>query len=158
MLKIIVKSSRPSLALRICKRCYCQHRERRFNQINIQMLSDTLHRQIFRRTTDQKTKDKPHQGVDQQTLDKIWKHLSQHQLADKQTSVQQDVTFQLPELYGSNIDQHFRYIAEQQIAGYKQLIDRLIHSTLPPKPSTWNYQSGWTQYQGNKATSVEFPG
>lgn len=146
------------MILRIFKRCYCQQGERRFNQINIQMLSDTLHRQIFGRTTDQKTTDGAHQSIDQDTLDKIWKHLSQHQLADKQTSVQPDVAFRLPELHGSNIDQHFRSIADQQIAGYKRLVDRLINSTLPPQPSTWNYQSGWTQYHGNKATSVEFPG
>ncbi|EDV21017.1 uncharacterized protein TRIADDRAFT_64268 [Trichoplax adhaerens] len=157
MWRAIFKSARSPTFVYIRKRFYCQHREHRVNAINIQMLSDTLHRQIFRRGNDQNASNAHDQYIDGELLEKIKNHLQQHDLADKQTSKQEDVAFQLPELHGSNIDEHFRYIANQQIAHYKILIDRLIDATLPSKPLTWECRPGWTRYDGNQATSVEFP-
>jgi lipopolysaccharide assembly outer membrane protein LptD (OstA) len=100
----------------------------RLNDINIQMLSESLHRQIFQQgrksvagagvpSADSNTDRAPpgfetpeqfkHTGqegfarvMDQAKFEKVKKHLSDHKLWDKQVQVRKDVDFELPPLKG----------------------------------------------------------
>ena len=82
--------------------------DKRFNAIGIQMLSEKLHKQIF---GEKSTKRNP-------KLEQIEHHLRQHSLWNKDITESKDVDFKLPTLFGNNIDEHFRIIANKQIEPY----------------------------------------
>ncbi|XP_013395097.1 DNA polymerase subunit gamma-1 isoform X2 [Lingula anatina] len=93
-----------------------------------------------------------------QKMKDIEKHLKSHDLWDKETTVVPEVNFDLPKLYGSNIDEHFKIIAEKQCAGYRKKADILTTGSLPYKPQTWAETQGWTRYNADGSTTrVEFP-
>ncbi|KFM64738.1 DNA polymerase subunit gamma-1, partial [Stegodyphus mimosarum] len=122
----------------------------RVNAINIQMLSYDLHRQIFG--------TKPEVKPDVKTLSKVISHLSQHNLWEAETSTLPDVNFKIPDLYKSDIEEHFKYIANQLLCDYKNLLFKLLNSKLPPLPQRWNLYAGWMQYDNSgEATPVDFP-
>ncbi|XP_074456376.1 DNA polymerase subunit gamma-1 isoform X3 [Larus michahellis] len=81
--------------------------QRRMNPLNIQMLSKTLHEQIFRGA-------QVHYSAAE--IQRSVKHLQRHDLWGKETSTLPDVDLQLPRMYGDNIDEHFRILAQKQKA------------------------------------------
>lgn len=124
----------------------------RFNPLEIQMLSENLHQQVFRGKSEQ---------YDAKMVQKCREHLSKHGLWGKSSSVLDDVDLNLPTLEGSNIDEHFREIAKQQCKPYFDRAQWLAHSGLPPMPEEWQFSAGWTKYECNEdgfeITSVDFP-
>lgn len=122
----------------------------RFNSVNIQMLSESLHQQIFKNATESK--------LNEEALKVIQKHLHKHGLSDKTTTSIPDVDLKLPPLHGNNINEHFIHIANKQIADYKLLIDEIISKPLPKMPDLWQKASGWTKYcDDGSFESVPFP-
>lgn len=124
----------------------------RFNAANIQMLSKSLHDQIF--------KSDSFEEVSQEVKQKIEKHLNEFGLYNKKTSVLPEVNFSLPELLGDNIDEHFRILAEQQTAVFRKQAEKLAQiSKVPPRPKRWVYREGWTKYDPERRvqTAVDFP-
>lgn len=67
-------------------------------------------------------------------LDDIKNNLAAHGLWDKNTTVLDDVTFDLPKLHGKSVTDHFYSIANQQLDGYIQLTQMLMGGPIPPKP------------------------
>ena len=67
----------------------------RRNALNIQMLSESLYRQIFKQPSSELS------GVSEDDLKKIRKHLERFDLWNKQTTALPDLDFKLPELKGS---------------------------------------------------------
>ncbi|XP_035210862.1 DNA polymerase subunit gamma-1-like [Stegodyphus dumicola] len=127
-----------------------EEKHSRFNAINIQMLSYDLHRQIF----GTKREIKP----DAKTLSKVISHLSQHNLWEAETSTLPDINFKIPDLYKSDIEKHFKYIANQLLCDYKNLLVKLLNSKLPKLPQRWNLYEGWMQYDNSgEARPVDFP-
>ena len=124
----------------------------RFNPLEIQMLSEGLHQQVFRGKRER---------YDDEVVQKCREHLSKHGLWGKSSSVLDDVQLDLPALMGSNIDEHFREIAKQQSKPYFDRAQWLAHSSLPPMPEEWLFSTGWTKYEcsedGVVVTSVDFP-
>jgi DNA polymerase gamma 1 len=49
---------------------------------------------------------------------------------------------EIPPLYGNSIDEHFRYIAEEQIKSYVTALDNLLRNEAPPIPKKWIYKAG----------------
>jgi len=101
------------------------------NPCNIQMISDSLHQQLF------KDKDRPKQNHD---IDKIRKHLQAHGLWGNAIPIAKPVDFNIPPLKGNNIAEHFSFIAKQQTFEYKNSLDRLVKNGIPPVPKEWNLQ------------------
>ena len=126
----------------------CTTSPQRRNQIQIQMLSQMLHDQIFTNSDKSTAKN----------LGLIREHLKKHGLWNKETTTLNDIDLQLPKLYGKNIDDHFRNLALQQVADYKELAMRLVQSSIPPLPPEWSKQKGWTKYhKDGRAEAVSFP-
>ncbi|XP_065703240.2 DNA polymerase subunit gamma-1 isoform X1 [Patagioenas fasciata] len=123
--------------------------QRRMNPLNIQMLSRTLHEQIFRGA------QVHYSAAD---IQRSVEHLQRHDLWGKETSTLPDVDLQLPRMYGDNIDEHFRILAQKQSLPYLEAANELLQCELPPMPAQWAWQLGWTRYgPDGRAEAVDFP-
>ncbi|NXN91843.1 DPOG1 polymerase, partial [Rhinopomastus cyanomelas] len=123
--------------------------QRRVNPLNIQMLSRNLHEQIFRGAQVSYSPEMVQRSV---------KHLQQHDLWGKETSMLPDVELQLPQMYGQNIDEHFQLLAQKQSLPYLEAANKLLQCQLPPMPTQWAWQLGWTRYGcDGQVQPVEFP-
>lgn len=123
--------------------------QRRMNPLNIQMLSRTLHEQIFRGA------QVHHSSTD---IQRSVEHLQRHDLWGKETSTLPDVDLRLPRMYGNNIDEHFRLLAQKQSLPYLEAANALLRCELPPVPEQWAWQLGWTRYgPGGRVEAVDFP-
>lgn len=123
--------------------------ETRFNPLNIQMLSRGLHEQIFRGLQPEYQKENVERGI---------RHLQKHQLWGRHTPPVPDVHLKLPRMYGGNIDEHFRVLAQKQSLPYLEAARRLQQAPLPPMPREWSWQVGWTRYGADgEGLKVGFP-
>lgn len=123
--------------------------ETRMNPLNIQMLSKNLHNQIFRRLAPEYREEDVERSI---------KHLQKHQLWGKETSLLPEVELKLPKMYGKNIDEHFRVLAEKQSLPYLEAASKLHKAELPPMPQEWSWEVGWTRYGPNgESQKVDFP-
>lgn len=125
---------------------------KRFNPLEIQMLSSSLHDQVFHGKTE---------IYDSEMVKKCQEHLEVHNLWNKSGTVLPEVNFQLPPLLGSNVDEHFRKIAEEQSRPYFEKAQMLAELTLSAIPDEWSYSPGWTKYvyseEGLVTTPVHVP-
>ncbi|XP_061855317.1 DNA polymerase subunit gamma-1 isoform X1 [Colius striatus] len=123
--------------------------QRRMNPLNIQMLSRTLHEQIFRGAQVHYSESDIQRSVE---------HLQRHELWGKETSTLPDVDLQLPRMYGDNIDEHFRLLAQKQSLPYLEAANELLRCQLPPMPAQWAWRLGWTRYDPDgREEAVDFP-
>lgn len=123
--------------------------QRRINPLNIQMLSRGLHEQIFR--------DKQ-ANYSEDNIDKSKGHLQKHGLWGQETSTLQDIELELPRMYGSNIEEHFRILAQKQNLPYLEAANELLQCHIPDLPQEWAWQAGWTKYtKGGGKEQVDFP-
>ncbi|XP_033097016.1 DNA polymerase subunit gamma-1-like [Anneissia japonica] len=132
----------PSVGIQCCSN-YCtspSNRPSRFNPIKIQMISESLHKQIFKNSTN--TEQEPRKEI----INKSIEELKAHGLWGKKGSILPDVQLNLPTLLGDNIDEHFREISKRQVKPYVRLAGSLTKNPLPPMPQEWVMRSGWTRY------------
>ncbi|KAL4228151.1 hypothetical protein ACF0H5_013584 [Mactra antiquata] len=125
----------------------------RINEINIQLLSESLHKQIFNGHTQKSTHS--NEGEENvlrvKTLNEskqaaIQKHLSEHKLWNKTVQIQKDVNFKLPDLLGRNVSEHFQNLAQKQVQEYARLANKLYSNNIVEKPTDWAYCPGWVKY------------
>lgn len=123
--------------------------ETHLNPLNIQMLSRNLHKQIFRGIEPEYREEDVKRSI---------RHLQKHQLWGKETSLLPDVELKLSKMYGKNIDEHFRILAQKQSLPYLQAATQLQQASLPPMPQEWTWEAGWTRYGPNgESQKVDFP-
>lgn len=123
--------------------------ETRLNPLNIQMLSRNLHKQIFRGLQPKNREEEVQRSI---------KHLQKHQLWGKETPLLPDVELKLPRMYGTNIDEHFRILAQIQSLPYLEAANKLQLAVIPVMPQVWNWEVGWTRYGPNgESHKVDFP-
>lgn len=122
--------------------------ERR-SALGIQMISKSLHRQIFGA--------EPHTSQD--AVEKSRRHLKSHGIdtGRNMTETLRDVDVDLPPLLGRDINEHFVEIAKQQTQPYLSLAQKLADSCLPQMPKKWRFVAGWTKYTDDEATPVLYP-
>eukprot|EP00795_Rhopilema_esculentum_P006484 gene6484-11938_t len=118
--------------------------ERRFNEINIQMLSKTIHQQIF--------SDSDSIAGNEEVFSRIKEHLTAHGLWGKDCTVIDDIKLQLPKFDGKNISEHFENIARNQSQDYMHLAKKIASSQPPPMPQSWLFETGWTKYEKDGST------
>ena len=118
--------------------------ERRFNEINIQMLSKTIHQQIFSESDSIAGNEK--------VFSRIKEHLTVHGLWGKDCTVIDDIKLQLPKFDGKNISEHFENIARNQSQDYMHLAKKIASSQPPPMPQYWLFEPGWTKYEKDGST------
>lgn len=125
-----------------------EEQPKRFNPLEIQMLSSSLHDQVFYGKSE---------TYDPETVQICQGHLGAHNLWGKTGTALPEVDFQLPPLLGSNIDEHFRKIAEEQSRPYFEKAQMLAELTLSAIPDEWSFSPGWTKYVYSEEGLVTSP-
>lgn len=122
----------------------------RMNPLSIQMLSRNLHEQIFRSSAVEYSNEDVERSI---------RHLKMHNLWGKNAQLLSDVELKLPNMYGSNIDDHFCKLAQKQSLPYLEAARQLQDAQLPEMPSQWAWEVGWVKYTGlgGGHTKVDFP-
>ncbi|KDQ13472.1 hypothetical protein BOTBODRAFT_175483 [Botryobasidium botryosum FD-172 SS1] len=121
------------------------------NEVGVQLLSRSLHSQIFRDTTFPPP-DPAYVRISRE-------HLAMHGLDPAQSSVLPNVDFTLPPLQGKNLDEHFHRVGSQAAQPYLSLAEQFAATTLSPIPEHWEPEPGWTKYYADGSFHhVETPG
>ncbi|OPB45177.1 DNA polymerase gamma, the mitochondrial replicativeDNA polymerase [Trichoderma guizhouense] len=122
----------------------------RYNEVGVQQLSDHIFPQIFPGGS----KPPPEELV---RLSRD--HLKRHDLYGKNTDTSEPVAFDLPELKGNTLDEHFHKLGIDCAEPYLRLAKEFACANVPLKPKQWVHQSGWTKYHsdGTPPESVESP-
>lgn len=102
------------------------------------MLSKNLHQQLFPCPSRNPT---PTQVM----ISKA--HLKRNELLGKSLDKMDEIDFRLPKLVGTNIEEHFMILGKEQAEPYLSYAKQFASlESLPPLPTTWSSQSGWTKY------------
>ncbi|KAF2669874.1 DNA polymerase gamma [Microthyrium microscopicum] len=121
----------------------------RFNEIGVQHLSDHVHSQIF-----PPNPPKPPQEL----IDLSRDHLTRHDLLGKNLDTTPPVAFDLPQLQGRTLDEHFYRLAMDSAETYFENAKRFARANPPQRPRKWVKKSGWTKYNADGTTeSVDAP-
>ncbi|KAJ4351444.1 DNA-directed DNA polymerase gamma mip1 [Didymosphaeria variabile] len=123
--------------------------EARFSEIGVQQLSSHVHQQIF-----------PGKGTaappELVALSKD--HLTRHDLLGKNQDSTPPVAFDLPELQGTTLDEHFYKLGMDAAEPFLTMAKKLAWANPPPKPRKWVRRSGWTKYNSDGTSeAVEAP-
>jgi DNA polymerase gamma 1 len=122
----------------------------RFSEIGVQHLSSHVHAQVFPGAS-----TSPPDALVRLSRD----HLSRHELLGKNQDSTPPVAFDLPELQGATLDEHFHRLGMDAAEPYLSMAKKLAWSNPPPKPRNWVRQSGWTKYNNDGTTeAVAAPG
>ncbi|GAB7363934.1 hypothetical protein MBLNU230_g4496t1 [Neophaeotheca triangularis] len=113
--------------------------EARYNEIGVQQLSSYIHPQLFH-------KPQASSQPDQKLIDLSKDHLKQHDLLGKTSDNAQPIAFDLPDLQGASLDEHFHRLGMDSAEPYLSMSKRYARASPPPKPRRWARQSGWTKY------------
>jgi len=123
--------------------------EARFNEIGVQQLSSHVHAQVFPGTGTAAPPELVALAKD---------HLTRHDLLGKNQDSIPPVAFDLPELQGSTLDEHFYKLGMDTAEPYLTMAKKLAWANPPPKPRKWVRQRGWTKYNSDgTAEAVEAP-
>ncbi|KAF5385731.1 hypothetical protein D9757_005495 [Collybiopsis confluens] len=118
------------------------------NAAGVQMLSRSLHEQIFKNCTFP-SPPKTYTNISLQ-------HLSTHGLDPTQSSTLPSTDFRLPPLQGNNLLEHFYRIGSSSSEPYLSFAKEFAEAQLPPAPDDWNIQAGWTKYHHSSDGSGYF--
>lgn len=81
-------------------------------------------------------------------------HLTRHDLLGKNQDSTPPVGFDLPELQGETLDEHFHKLGSDAAEPYLSMAKKLAWANPPPKPQKWVRQSGWTKYNSDGTTEA----
>ncbi|WVF72481.1 hypothetical protein IAT40_007296 [Kwoniella sp. CBS 6097] len=111
----------------------------RRNPVGVQLLSESLHRQLFPGESLPRPPDS--------FLDISKSHLKDNGLSPGGAAVLSEIDFKMPPLRGQNIRDHFHALGEQTAEPYLSMAKEFMRAELPPMPKTWELnRSGWTKY------------
>lgn len=109
----------------------------RYNEIGVQLLSSHVFSQIFPDGCEPPPED----------LVKLSKdHLQRHDLLGKNTDDSKPIAFDLPQLEGRTLDEHFYKLGSDCAEPYLSFAKQFARASVPPKPRKWVRRSGWTKY------------
>lgn len=111
----------------------------RRNPVGVQLLSKQMHQQVF----PGEPLPQPPEGL----LDISKWHLSQHGLSTDGAAVLPEVSFDMPQLEGGNIRDHFHALGAYAAEPYLSMANEFAAADLPPQPERWETaRPGWTRY------------
>ncbi|PWY94302.1 hypothetical protein BO94DRAFT_486231 [Aspergillus sclerotioniger CBS 115572] len=112
----------------------------RFNEIGVQQLSDHVYSQVFLQKA-----DPPDPGL--VALSK--EHLSRHDLLGKSQDAAEPIAFDMPDLQGQSLDEHFFKLGMDSSEPYLGYAKQYTVVNSPEKPRKWIKRSGWTKYSAD---------
>lgn len=119
--------------------------EARFNEIGVQQLSSHVHSQVFPGAS---TLPPP------ELIELAKDHLTRHDLLGKNQDSHPPVGFDLPELQGPTLDEHFYKLGMDAAEPHLSMAKKLAWANPPPKPRKWLARSGWTKYNSDGTTEA----
>ncbi|KAL1921533.1 uncharacterized protein VTP21DRAFT_11249 [Calcarisporiella thermophila] len=125
------------------------------NPVNVQMLNRVLHKSIF----GTQRQARPIEDLAKRKQLSI-EHLKRQEIWGKRAEEVRDLGFKLPELRGTNLEEHFYNVGLEEAEPHLTLAKRFSDVSLPPRPTPdrWRMASGWTKYTNDgKAVPVEHP-
>jgi DNA polymerase gamma 1 len=117
----------------------------RHNEIGVQQLSAHVFDQIF---PDGQTP--PPQELVELSRD----HLRRHDLLGKNTDNSDPIAFDLPQLQGRTLDEHFYKLGRDCAEPFLGYAKEFARVSAPPKPRKWVRRSGWTKYYPDGRTEA----
>lgn len=112
----------------------------RYNEIGVQHVSSHIHPQLFPSSTKQST-------TSNEELANLSKdHLSRHELLGKTSDNVEPIGFDMPDLQGTSLDEHFHRLGMDSAEPYLSLSKKFSRASPPEKPRRWVQRSGWTKY------------
>ncbi|KAJ5568432.1 DNA polymerase gamma [Penicillium hetheringtonii] len=141
--------STPAAEENVTKRSLRVPASARFNEIGVQQLSDYVHPQVF-----------PNKGriPDPELVALSKDHLARHELLGKSQKGAEPIAFDLPQLQGQTLDEHFYKLGMDASEPYLSYAKSFVASHCPEKPRKWTKRSGWTKYYANGSSEpVEAP-
>ncbi|PPJ57116.1 hypothetical protein CBER1_00568 [Cercospora berteroae] len=122
----------------------------RHNEIGVQQVSAYVHSQLFPSPTAPK--------ADEELVALAKDHLARHELLGKTSDTSEPVGFDLPDLQGASLDEHFYKLGMDSAEPYLSLATKYARASPPPRPRRWVQRSGWTKYHPDGTTEpVEYP-
>lgn len=82
------------------------------------------------------------------------KHLADHDLLGRAQENTTPISFQLPPLLGTTLDEHFHKLGMDAGDPYLTLAKQYTVSDLPTIPRKWVHRSGWTKYNPDGSTEL----
>lgn len=125
-------------------------REIRRNCVGIQLIPAVIRERVFRSGR----VSKPEKDL----LMNVQSHLEKHKLWNRESDPIADVSIDLPELLGDNLEQHFREIGKKYTEPYLKAVRAFVDATAPPIPKQFVFREGWVRYDADeKQVPVEAP-
>jgi DNA polymerase gamma 1 len=81
-------------------------------------------------------------------------HLARHDLLGKNQDSSAPVGFDMPDLQGATLDEHFYKLGMDAAEPYLTMAKKLAWANPPPKPRKWVQRSGWTKYNSDGTTEA----
>jgi len=81
-------------------------------------------------------------------------HLRRHELLGKNTDNSAPISFDLPELQGSTLDEHFYKLGIDAAEPYLSQAKQFTRANAPPRPRKWLHRKGWTKYYADGRTEA----
>jgi DNA polymerase gamma 1 len=128
------KSETPSRTLHIPS-------EARHNEIGVQQVSSHVYPQLF--------PPSPYREpvvADPELVALSKDHLTRHDLLGKTSDNSEPIGFDLPDLQGTSMDEHFYRLGMDSAEPYLSLAKKYAKASPPSKPRKWQQRSGWTKY------------
>jgi DNA polymerase gamma 1 len=127
--------------------------EARYNEIGVQQVSSHVYPQLFPASAWEEV-FKP----DKELAALSKEHLTRHELLGKTSDNVEPIGFDLPDLQGASLDEHFYRIGMESSEPYLSLAKKYALASPPPKPRQWVRRSGWTKYsQDGSSEAVDAP-
>ncbi|KAK5119048.1 hypothetical protein LTR62_000259 [Meristemomyces frigidus] len=124
--------------------------EARYSDIGVQHVSSHIHKQLFPPQTDGNEPPR----ADEELIELSKKHLAHHDLLGKTSDQTGPIGFELPDLQGATLDEHFYRLGMDSAEEYLKLAKQYARASPPPKPRKWVRRSGWTKYYADGNTEA----
>ncbi|QLG73185.1 hypothetical protein HG535_0E02690 [Zygotorulaspora mrakii] len=122
----------------------------RINPVGIQYLSESLHRQLFGNKKNSQREDLLSPEKKRTLVNLAKQSLGSFDLLGKKTCITEPISFELPKLQGTSLDEHFQKLGHFASEPYKTMALKKFTS-LVARPSEWIKRPGWTRYEPGKA-------
>ena len=132
----------------------------RLNPLGIQMIPEELHSMLF-------PSNSMLDSIDNERIELSKQHLSRFELLNKNLKPAPPVVLdklmpplvRLKNQQSPSIEAHFQALGLEQQEPYFSLAQSFAKASLPPMPTKWKLQEGWTRYNSGSVTmeKVDFP-
>ncbi len=117
----------------------------RHNDIGVQHLSSHVHSQVFPNRS-----STPAPELVQLSKD----HLTSHDLLGKNQDDSEPIGFDLPDVQGQTLDEHFHRLGLDASEPYLRHAKTFVRMSLPQRPRRWVRRSGWTKYYSDGSSEA----